>query len=167
MPAVALFVERARAASAGFALTADNAAAVAAICQRLDGLPLAIELAAARIKLLPPAALLARLEQRLPLLTGGGRDLPARQRTMRDAIAWSYDLLAPEEQALFRRLAVFAGGCTLEAAEAVADPGCTADVLDGVSARWSSRVCCARQPDSMASRATRCWRPCASSAWSN
>ena len=118
-PAVRLFVERAQAASPTFALTTENASAVAAICGRLDGLPLALELAAPRIKLLPPSALLARLHHTLPLLTGGGRDAPARQQTLRATIAWSYDLLDEGERALFRWLAVFAGGCTLEAAEAV------------------------------------------------
>jgi non-specific serine/threonine protein kinase len=117
--AVTLFVERARSIDASFTLTDQNAPAVAAICRRLDGLPLAIELAAARARVLSPEALLARLERRLPLLVGQRRDVPARQQTLRATLAWSFDLLAPAEQALFRRLAVFVGGWTLEAAEAV------------------------------------------------
>ena len=118
--AVALFIERATAVKPDFRVTNENAPAVAEICYRLDGLPLAIELAAARVRLFAPPMLLQRLGSRLKTLTGGARDLPARQQTLRDAVAWSYDLLMPGEQALFRRLAVFVGGWTLEAAEAVA-----------------------------------------------
>lgn len=117
--AVELFVRRAGEVAPTFELTQANATAVAAICRRLDGLPLAIELAAALAKLLSPRALLARLDSMLPLLVGGARDLPERQRTMRRAVAWSYDLLAEHEQSAFRGLSIFAGSCTLEAAEAV------------------------------------------------
>jgi len=140
-PAVRLFVERAKATGADLALDAATAAAVAAICRRLDGLPLAIELAAARTRLLPPAALLDRLDRRLPVLAGGLHDLPARQQTMRDAIAWSYALLDEPEQALFRRMCVFAGGCTLDAAEVIcADDGDAAAVVDGLTALMASSL---------------------------
>ena len=164
--AVRLFIERAQAVKPDFAIDNDNAPAVAEICWRLDGLPLAIELAAARVRLLSPQAMLARLEQRLPFLTGGARDAPERQRTLRDTIAWSYDLLQPEEQTLFRRLAVFVGGCTLEAAEAVSrTPTGRSTSLAG-SSGWSSTACCARTRDSGASRASRCWRRCGNTGWS-
>jgi predicted ATPase/DNA-binding XRE family transcriptional regulator len=133
--AVRLFVVRAQAGRPGFGLTDNNAPTVAEICRRLDGLPLAIELAAAWVRLLPPAALLECLEQRLPLLTGGPTDVPARLQTMGEAIAWSYDLLSEPERGLFRRLSVFVGGCTLEAAEAVwsAAGDLDVDLFHGIS----------------------------------
>src|SRR6266581_2566615 len=117
--AVALFIARAQALQPEFQVSNASAPAVAEICARLDGLPLAIELAAARIKLLPPPALLARLGQRLAVLTSGGRDAPARQQTLRKTIEWSYQLLDADEQRLFRRLSVFVGGCSLQAIESV------------------------------------------------
>jgi predicted ATPase/class 3 adenylate cyclase len=120
--AVILFIQRAQAVRPGFTVTNENAPAVAEICARLDGLPLALELAAARVRLLTPQAILARLESRLTLLTGGARDLPARQQSLRDAIGWSYDLLDEPERALFRTLSVFVGGWNLEAAEVVCNP---------------------------------------------
>ncbi|MGH2616399.1 MAG: ATP-binding protein, partial [Thermomicrobiales bacterium] len=133
---VCLFVDRARAVRPAFTLTKNSAPTVAAVCRKLDGLPLAIELAAARITILSPEALLAEMSDRLRLLRGGARDLPARQQTIRDTIAWSYDLLDPAQQALFRRLAVFVGGFTVSSAQSLVaiegiDP---AAVHDGISA---------------------------------
>jgi predicted ATPase/DNA-binding SARP family transcriptional activator/DNA-binding CsgD family transcriptional regulator len=119
-PAIALFIARAQAVKTGFALTPANAGAVVGICQRLDGLPLGIELAAAQMHLLTPCTMFERLALRLPLLTNGARDLPARHQMMRETIAWSYNLLTGDEQRIFRRLAIFTGGWTLDAAEAVA-----------------------------------------------
>jgi predicted ATPase len=134
-PSVVLFVERARAVKPDFELTEDNAQSIAEICARLDGLPLALELAAARIRVLTPRALLQRLGQSLKLLAGGARDLPERQQTIRNTIQWSCDLLSDDEQRLFRRLAVFVGGFTLDAAEAVCSSlgACELDVLDGIT----------------------------------
>jgi predicted ATPase len=132
---VALFVARAVAVKPDFELNQENATAVAEICARLDGLPLAIELAAARVKVLSPASMRTRLTSRLQLLTGGARDMPERQQTLRAAIDWSYDLLSEAEQRLFRRLSVFVGGCTLEGAEAVCDTksDLDLDLLDGMA----------------------------------
>jgi predicted ATPase/DNA-binding CsgD family transcriptional regulator len=133
--AVALFIGRAQAVKPDFTITNQNAPAVAEICHRLDGLPLAIELAAAWIKLFAPEALLARFARRLKLLTGGARDLPERQQTIRNTIDWSYALLEPDEQRLFTRLAVFVGGCTIDAAEVVCniDGDLKIAVLDGLA----------------------------------
>jgi predicted ATPase/DNA-binding CsgD family transcriptional regulator len=136
--AVRLFVERAHAIQPAFGLTQANARTIAEICVRLDGLPLAIELAAARIKLLPPQALLHRLSHRLDLLTDGARDLPMRQQALRNTLQWSYDLLTEPEQRLFRWLCIFVGGCTLQAAETVCQAGQedgvqTSSVLEGVA----------------------------------
>ncbi|HST04138.1 MAG TPA: tetratricopeptide repeat protein [Chloroflexia bacterium] len=119
---IALFLERGRSVNPSFRLTEENAAEVAAICTSLDGLPLAIELAAAHINVLSPAAMLARLDNRLTLLTDGARDLPSRHQTLRMAIDWSYDLLSQQEQTLFTQMSVFAGGCNLVALEAVCSP---------------------------------------------
>jgi predicted ATPase/DNA-binding winged helix-turn-helix (wHTH) protein len=134
-PAVALFVQRAIAAKPDFELNRENASAVTEICARLDGLPLAIELAAARVKVLSPSSMRTRLTSRLQLLTGGPRDIPQRHQTLRAAMDWSYDLLSADEQKLFRRLPVFAGGCTLEGAEAVCDTkgDLDLDLLEGMA----------------------------------
>lgn len=141
---VALFVGRAKAVRPDFRLTAENAEAVAEICTRLDGLPLAIELAAARVKLLPPRALLARLEPSLPLLKGEWLDLPARQKTLRNTLQWSHDLLDGGERRLFRGLSVFSGGATPEAVERIAgDP--EAETLDLMEALLDKSLLCRRK----------------------
>jgi predicted ATPase len=134
-PAVALFVQRAVAVKPDFEVNRENASAVTEICARLDGLPLAIELAAARVKVLSPSSMRTRLAGRLQLLTGGSRDLPQRQQTLRAAMDWSYDLLSAAEQKLLRRLSVFAGGCNLEGVEAVCDTkrDLNLDLLDGMA----------------------------------
>ena len=165
--AVALFTERAGEIDPGFALTDENAGAVAEVCRRLDGLPLAIELAAARSKVLPPSALLARLEHRLPLLVSGTRDAPARQQTLRATIAWSHDLLEPGERAVFRRLAVFAGGFTLAAATEVTGASGeedSADVFGPVASLVDKSLIRRLGGRQMANRASTCWRRSGSSA---
>ena len=135
VPSVSLFVQRARAVQPDFGLTEDTARTVAEICARLDGLPLAIELASARVRVLSPHGILARVDNRLALLTAGPRDQPQRHQALRAAIDWSYELLSEAEQALFRRLAIFSGGFTVEATEAVCldEGGLDLDVLDGLT----------------------------------
>ena len=148
VPAVAFFLTCAREARSDFRLTETNAAAVAEICRRLDGLPLALQLAAARLTVLPPEALLARLERRLPLLTRGPRDLPERQQTLRAAIGWSYDMLGTAEQRLFRQLGVFVGGFTLEAVEALIAGGPDdLDPLEAISTLVGQSVVGVQPPD--------------------
>jgi len=129
---VRLFIERARTVRPDFSLTEDNAASIAEICRRLDGLPLALELAAARIKLLQPQAILARLDDSLKLLTGGARDLPARQQTLRNTLDWSHSLLDSQEKIIFARLGIFIGGFSLDAAEAICNSDGSLDILNGV-----------------------------------
>jgi predicted ATPase/class 3 adenylate cyclase/DNA-binding CsgD family transcriptional regulator len=152
--AVALFIERAQAVKSDFQVSNSTAPAVAEICVRLDGLPLALELAAARLRLFPPQALLARLGQRLPLLVSRTRDAPARQHTLRNTIAWSYDLLEASEQRLFRRVCVFVGGMTLEAVEAVcaAQGDEPAVVLDGLASLMDKSLLRQSEPEGEQSR---------------
>src|SRR5215831_16190297 len=152
--AVALFLERAQEVNPRFELTSDTAPLIAAICVRLDGLPLALELAAARLKLLSLPALLERLSHRLAILTGGPRDLPARQHTLRATLVWSYDLLSKEEQRLFRLCSVFVRGCTLEAVEALSAAlgGESVQVLDGVTSLLDKHLLQRSDQDTSSSR---------------
>jgi predicted ATPase len=145
-PAVQLFLQRAQAVNPALVIDDDTIAAITGICYRLDGLPLAIELAAARVRVLPPRALLERLSSRLSLLTGGQRDLPARQQTLRDAIAWSYELLDDFERLLFTRLSVFLGGRSLEAIEDVCNPDGEFDVLSVVSSLMDKSLLAQSEP---------------------
>ena len=136
--AVALFIDRAVAAKSSFAVTNDNAPAIAEICFQLDGLPLAIELAAARVRVFPAQRMLSEMSHRLSFLKGGARDLPTRQKTLRGAIDWSHDLLGEEEQAVFRQLGAFVGGCTLEAVAAVCEiepEGSTFEIIESLAAK--------------------------------
>jgi predicted ATPase len=158
--AVELFVQRAHAAQSSLTRVSLSTSAVAEICRRLDGLPLAIELAAARTKVLPPAELLKRLKRRLPVLTGGPRDLPARQRTMRDAIGWSYELLGASEQSVLQQLSVCVGGCTLDAAEAIVRRAprdgaiASGDLLESVAVLVDHSLVCVREDSSAEPRLT-------------
>jgi predicted ATPase/class 3 adenylate cyclase len=145
--AVALFIQRARSAKADFEITEENAPAIAEICYRLDGLPLAIELAAARVKIFPPQVMLERLSERLKTLTGGARNLPQRQQTLRGAIDWSYDLLDEQEKILFTRLGVFSGGWTLNAAETICGEGLSVDIASGLESLMSKNLI--RETDSL------------------
>jgi predicted ATPase len=137
---ILLFVGRAQAVHPSFVLTNDNASAVAEICRRLDGLPLAIELAAARIKLLQPQAILTRLDDKLKLLTGGARDLPTRHQTLRNTLEWSYDLLNQDEKVLYARLGVFVGGFTFEAVEAVCNTDGKLDILESLTSLVNNSI---------------------------
>jgi non-specific serine/threonine protein kinase len=159
-----LFAARAGALVSGFAVDEQNAGAIAGIVERLDGLPLAIELAAARVKLLPPAAILARLEDSLGLLVSGGRDAPDRQRTLRATISWSYDLLSEAPRRLLAAAAVFRGGISLESIEAVCAEALHLGVpsLDALQ-QLVDHSCCALWYRPRRCRAARCWRPSASS----
>lgn len=169
-PAVRLFLDRSRAANSASTISPLPLPAIAALCRHLDGLPLAIELAAARTAVLSPEALLAQMTSRLPLLSQGPRDLPARQKTIRSTIKWSYDLLTPGAQTLFRHLTVFVGGFTLEAAQIVAS-GLKARMRSALitSRSWSLIAWCGglRARENRVIHASRCWKPSANLGWSS
>jgi predicted ATPase len=166
-PAVQLFLERAQNIAPDLVLEAANAPSIAAICRRLDGMPLAIELAAARAAVLQAEALLQRLERRLPLLTGGAADLPERLRTLRASLAWSHDLLGSGEQALFRRLAVFAGaGHWRRRRRSAGVLNCQPRMYSSSYAPWWTPAWSTTRVEPKKGRASACWRPSASMRWS-